>query len=132
MSYLLHTDTCASRVRDVQAVRNHFALHPGGLFVSAVSLTGLEIWLLRPRTPLRHRTEYFSFQQGVTVLDVTEPIAHRAAMVDSGLRRQGQRLGVADLLIAATALEQRLTLVTHSTHRFVNVAGLTVLDWAVP
>jgi hypothetical protein len=66
MSYLLHTDTCASGVRDVRAVRNHFALHPGGLFISAVTLTGLEIWLLRPSTPLRHRTGYFSFQQGVT------------------------------------------------------------------
>ncbi len=132
MSYLLHTDTCASMIRDVPSVRNHFALHPGALFVSAVSLTGLEIWLLRPRTPLRHRAGYFTFQHGVTVLDVTEPIAHRAAMIDSGLRRQGQRLGLAGLLIAATALERGLTLVTHSTQRFANVAGLTILDWAVP
>jgi predicted nucleic acid-binding protein len=36
------------------------------------------------------------------------------------------------LLIAATALEQGLTLVTHSTQRFAIVTGLTVLDWAVP
>jgi predicted nucleic acid-binding protein len=97
-----------------------------------VSLTGLEIWLLRPRTPLRHRAGYFTFQQGIAVLDVTEPIAHRAAMIDSGLRRQGQRLGLAGLPIAATALERGLTLVTHSTQRFASVAGLTVLDWAVP
>ena len=132
MSYLLHTDTCASMIRDVPAVRGHFALHPVGLLVSAVSLVGLEIWLLRPRTPLRHRTGYFNFQQGVTVLDLTEPIAHRAAMIDSALRTQGQRLGLADLLIAATALERGLTLVTHSTRRFAGVAGLTALDWAVP
>ncbi|HZY84202.1 MAG TPA: type II toxin-antitoxin system VapC family toxin [Gemmataceae bacterium] len=132
MSHLLHTDTCASMIRDVPAVRNHSALHPAGLFVSAVSLTGLEIWLLRPKTPLRHRTEYFNFQQRVAILDVTEPIAHRAAMIDSAVRMQGQRLGLADLLIAATALEQRLTLVTHSTGRFASVPGLTVLDWAVP
>ena len=132
MSYLLHTDTCASMIRDVRTVRNHLALHPGALFVSAVSLTGLESWLLRPRTPLRHRNGYFTIQQGVSVLDVTEPIAHRAAMIDSGLRRQGRRFGLADLLIAATALERGLTLATHSTQRFANVAGLTVLDWAVP
>ena len=132
MSYLLHTDTCSSIIRDVQVVRGRFAGHPVGLFVSAVSLTGLEIWLLRPRTPLRHRTGYFNSQQGVTILDVTEPIAHRAAMIDSGLRGAGQRLGLADLLIAATALERGLTLVTHSTRRFAGIAGLTVIDWAVP
>ncbi|HEY5311421.1 MAG TPA: type II toxin-antitoxin system VapC family toxin [Pirellulales bacterium] len=34
-----------------------------------------------------------------------------------------------DLLIATTALVYNLTLVTHNTRDFFNVAGLSVCDW---
>jgi predicted nucleic acid-binding protein len=83
MSYLLHTDTCSSIIRDVRGVSNRFAQHPTEVHVSVVSLTGLEIWLLKFRTPLRYRRPFFNLQQRVTLLDVNEPIAHRAATIDS-------------------------------------------------
>ena len=132
MSYLLHTDMCSSIVRDVRAVSNRYALHPVGLHVSVASLTGLEVCLLRSKTPLRYRRTFFNFVQRVTVIDVTEPIAHRAAIIDSGLRGQRQRLGFADLLIAATALERELTLVTRKIPQFASVPGLTVINWNIP
>jgi len=36
-----------------------------------------------------------------------------------------------DLLIAATALEHQLTLVTHNVREFRRVEGLVVEDWTV-
>src|SRR5262249_13214014 len=96
-----------------------------------VSITGLEVWLLRRRTPLRYQQRFFGLQQVVTLLDVTEPIAHRAARIDHGCRSQGQRIGLADALIAATAKAGRLTRATHCTQRFTGVPGLALTDWAV-
>lgn len=132
MSQLLDTDTCTLIIRQVPPASDHFARRTGPLYLCAVSITELEIWLLRRRTPLRYQQPYFSVQQAVTVLDVTERIAHRAALLSVGSGRRGLRFGLGDALVAATALEHGLTLVTHSTQRFANVAGLTVLDWAVP
>lgn len=132
MSYLLHTDTCSSIIRDVAVVRNRFASCLVGVHVSVVSVTGLEIWLLRLRTPLRYRRTFFNFLQRVALLNVTEPVAHRAATIDSGLRSQGQRLGLADLLIAATALEDGRTLVTRKVPQFSNIPHLMTTDWSVP
>jgi tRNA(fMet)-specific endonuclease VapC len=132
MSLLLHTDTCASVIRETRSMRDRFAQTTSGLHVSVVSIYGLEVWLLRSRTPLQYRQKFFNLQYSVVLLNVTEPVAHRAAMLSSRLRQQGQRMGLADAFIAATALEHGLTLVTHSVQRFANITGLTVIDWAVP
>lgn len=132
MSYLLHTDTCSSVVRDVQMVANRFAQNAGNIHISAISITGLELWLLRFRTPLRYRQKFFNFVQTVSLIDIAEPIAHRAAMIGSRLRAQGQRMGLADLLIAATSIECGLSLVTRKLPLFSTIPALTVLDWSVP
>lgn len=132
MSQLLDTDFCTLIIRQVPPASGHFARRTVPLFLSAVSITELEIWFLRRRTPLRYQQPYFNLQQAVTVLDITEPIAHRAARLSVHPGRRGLQFGLGDALVTATALERVLTLVTHSTQRFANVAGLTVLDWAVP
>jgi tRNA(fMet)-specific endonuclease VapC len=41
----------------------------------------------------------------------------------------GSRIGPNDLLIAATALANDLTLVTHNVREFSRVLGLRVEDW---
>ena len=132
MSQLLDTDTCALIIRQIPPASTRFAQRTEPLYLSAVSITELEIWLLRRRTPLRYQQPYFNLQQAVTILDVTEPIAHRAALLSVAAGRKGPKLGLGDALVAATALERGLTLVTHSTGRFASVAGLTALDWAAP
>lgn len=45
------------------------------------------------------------------------------------LRRQGVRIGTHDLRIAATALNQQMTVVTANVSDFARVPGLTVEDW---
>jgi predicted nucleic acid-binding protein len=100
--------------------------------VSVVSITGLEIWLLRSRTPLRYQQRFFQLRQAVVLLDVTEPIAHQAALVLRGLRSLNRTIGLADALIAATALEQGLTLISHASQVFAGIPGLTVVDWPIP
>jgi predicted nucleic acid-binding protein len=132
MSYLLDTDVCASIIRDIRAANLRFAQHTAVSRISVVSITELEMWLLNPRTPLRYRTKFFNLAQNVPLLPVTEPIAHRAAMIHHGLRSLGQRIHLGDALIAATALEQGLTLITRPTPPFTRIPGLTVIDWSIP
>lgn len=48
------------------------------------------------------------------------------------LGSRGLLIGPNDLLIAATALANSLTLVTHNTREFSRVPGLKLEDWEVP
>lgn len=45
---------------------------------------------------------------------------------------QGTPIGPNDLMIAAIAIAQGLTLVTHNSDEFLRVPGLTVEDWQAP
>ena len=47
------------------------------------------------------------------------------------LRTQGTPIGDMDTLIAAHALAEKLTLITHNTRHFENVPGLKLEDWMV-
>ena len=61
-------------------------------------------------------------------LTVTPPVAERAGRIAAERTR-----GLADCLIAATALEHRLTLVTRNVADFVDVEGLEIVNpWERP
>jgi tRNA(fMet)-specific endonuclease VapC len=67
---------------------------------------------------------------------VSEPFDDAAAVeygrIRADLAARGMLIGPNDLLIAAVVLAHRLTLVTHNTAEFSQVAGLTLEDWLTP
>lgn len=65
----------------------------------------------------------------VTWLPITQAVAQRAGTVAAGLRRAGRPCGSMDPLLAATALEQGLTLVTRNTRHFEAVPGIALENW---
>jgi toxin FitB len=61
------------------------------------------------------------------VLPVTQSIAERWGILDGQRQAAGRPLGVADGMIAATALEHGLTLVTRNTKDFAGL-GVTLFN----
>ncbi|MDJ1168062.1 PIN domain-containing protein [Roseofilum sp. BLCC_M154] len=55
-------------------------------------------------------------------------IIHTASRIYANLRRKGTPIQFADILIAATALEQDLTLVSHDSD-MLRIEGLKLEDW---
>jgi tRNA(fMet)-specific endonuclease VapC len=66
------------------------------------------------------------------VLLATAAIFERAAELWASARRGGHPHGDADMLIAATALEHQLSLVTGNRPHFDWIPGITVVDWRQP
>ena len=66
-----------------------------------------------------------TFLAGLQVLDVSSTIAMRAGNLQSEFRRRGQTRSLADMLVAATALEHGLQLLTDNARDF-RVPGLTL------
>ena len=71
--------------------------------------------------------ERFFSQFAVLPLDTTA--AKVAGRIRSELSVNGTPIGPSDLLIAAIALVNNLTLVTHNTREFSRVGGLVIEDW---
>jgi len=69
------------------------------------------------------------FCEASEVLPITEAVAVRASEIYGGLRRRGVVIGDADILIAATALENDLAVVTNNEAHFSRIPGLSLENW---
>jgi len=68
---------------------------------------------------------------GSRIEPLTGAIVEQAAIIWSQLQRTGERIGDADVLVAATALHHGVPLVTGNTEHFKRVAGLTLINWRI-
>lgn len=80
------------------------------------------------------RVQLRAFEQlwqalGIVMIDLS--VLDKAAELYADLRRAGQLIEDADLLIAAIALVHDLTLVTNNTSHFSRIADLQVEDWLI-
>jgi predicted nucleic acid-binding protein len=68
-----------------------------------------------------------AFLEGKEILPLSQAVIERFAMVRGGLPRQTrQQIGDMDILIAATALEHDLTLLTRNLREFQHIPNLSL------
>lgn len=73
-----------------------------------------------------------SFLSSVTILPFSLQEVEQAAQVRALLKSQGQPIGAYDVLIAATALQHNLLMVTANQKEFERVPGLQIENWRQP
>jgi tRNA(fMet)-specific endonuclease VapC len=69
------------------------------------------------------------FLSSVAILPFNTPEAEKAAEIRVILKTQGQPIGAYDILIAATALQHQLTMVTANQREFDRVPDLQTERW---
>lgn len=72
---------------------------------------------------------YYEFTQRFTSLPYNDLAIEHYAKIRLNLERKGNPIGPNDLLIAAIALANDLTLVTHNKSEFGRVTNLKIVDW---
>jgi tRNA(fMet)-specific endonuclease VapC len=87
---------------------------------------------LKAKSASRQLQQFATFCQHCQILPVTDGIFDRAADLWAATHAVGRPRKDADHLIAATALEHGLTLVTGNAIDFSWVVGLTIVDWRQP
>ena len=70
-----------------------------------------------------------SFMSACDILSLDLLIAQKASDIYDILRKKGKLVEDADILIAATALESDLIVVTDNTRHFERVEGLEIVNW---
>lgn len=131
--FLLDTNILSELTRprpEVAVTSRIYATSPDRLFASEMSR-----YELRYGAQLRDRPEEFWERVASLILPVPVwiPVESEVAMatgdLDARLRRQGTRIELADVCIAATALAFDLVLVTRNVRHFENVPALSVENW---
>jgi tRNA(fMet)-specific endonuclease VapC len=125
MTYLLDSDVVADWLNGVpSAVQLVARLAPAGLAISEVTYGEIYEGIYYGRNPKQAERVFQQFLRSVDVLPLTRLTWRRFARIRGELRRTGQLIGDPDLLIAATALQRNLTVVTGNRRHFTRVAGL--------
>lgn len=128
--YLLDTDWIVDVLcgRDA-AIQTLVGLAPQGLAVSYISYGELFEGVYFSRDPATALGALLAFLEGKDLLSPTLKIMERFGILRGGLtRRVRQQVGDMDLLIAATAIEHDLTLLTRNLKDFRHIPDLKVYE----
>jgi len=132
MIRLLDTCVCVFLIRSKQAwILERFAtFEPGDLGISSVTESELRYGAEKSAAPARNQHQLDHFLLSLPVLPYGGECARHYGEIRRHLEIRGTPIGSMDLLIAAHARAEKLTLVTHNTREFVRVPGLLIEDWA--
>ena len=128
--WVLDTNTLIYFFKGMGRVSEVLLSHsPGDIAIPAIVLYELEVGIAKSTAPRKRR------QQLKTLIDVTQLLpfgsaeAEAAALIRASLEKNGQPIGPYDVLIAATALTQKATLVTRNIREFERIKHLNLEDW---
>lgn len=128
MSYLLDSDVVIDFLEERGgAAETINPLRADSISISLMTLGEVYEGILFGRNPVIAEAGLERFLREVDVVGLDRSTMRRFAHVRGTLRRQGRIIPDPGLLIAATALEHNLTLVTRNVRRFDRVSELTVL-----
>jgi len=133
MTYLLDTNTCIQflRNRDSAVKRKMAAVDYEDVVLCAVVKAELYYGAQRSPQPDHSLAMLREFFAGFISLPFDDPAAEEYGRLRAQLSKRGTLIGPNDLMIAAIALANKATLVTHNTREFSRVEGLRLEDWEV-
>jgi tRNA(fMet)-specific endonuclease VapC len=127
LSYLVDSDIVADWLQGrSQAVQLLSSLEPQGLAISLITYGEIYEGVLYSRDPKASERIFRRFMRDVTILPVNKVVMKRFAYLRGQLRGAGSLIADFDLLIAATAIEYQLTLITRNIRHFDRVPGLSL------
>lgn len=131
MIYLLDTNVCIRYLNGrAPSVRQRLqVLQPVDVAVCSVVKSELFYGAQRSRDPERSLAVQRQFLQPYRSLPFDDAAAEIAGVLRAQLAEQGLPIGPHDVQIAAIALANDCTLVTHNRCEFSRVPGLTTEDW---
>ena|SRR5216684_3241048 len=127
MTPLVDTDWLADYLNGTPgAVRLLTSLLPQGLAISLITFGEIYEGIYYGRNPRQAEQIFLRLLHGIDVLPLNRAIMRRFARLRGDLRRRGQIIADPDILIAATALHHRLTIITRNLAHFQRIPNLTI------
>ena len=120
----------ASYKKTSAIIRGHFEkLKPKEICIPAIVVAELEFGAMHSDNYKRNMEVITEIIAPYKIIPFTEKEAVVYGQIREHLTRNGTPIGPNDMLIAATALANGATLVTHNTGEFNRVPSLALADW---
>ncbi|MDQ3250564.1 MAG: type II toxin-antitoxin system VapC family toxin [Chloroflexota bacterium] len=131
MRYLLYTNACIRYLngRSLPLAQKLLALPVTSVFVCSIVKAELFFGAAKSQMIEQKLARQISFLNQFVSLPFDDASAQIFGRIRAELARRGTPIGAYDLQIAAIALVNNVTLVSHNTNEFARVAGLMLEDW---
>lgn len=131
MTWLLDTNVCVAFLNGGDTnVRDHLlALSPSDVFLCSVVKAELLYGARKSARVDENLARLSAFFAAMESLPFDDAAAEHYGLLRAQLESVGTPIGANDMMIAATALAARVTLVTRNQREFARVAGLAMESW---
>jgi len=130
MSYMLDTNICIYAIKqNANVISAINANKDKGLSISAITMSELEYGVYKSRHIEKNRLALIKFLSIIEILPYNAGTAHEYGIIRAYLQKHGHLIGNMDLLIAAHAKSERLTLVTNNFGEYSRIEGLRLENW---
>ena len=131
MRVLLDTNICIYMIKNKPPeIRKHFERFvPGNIAISSITVAKLQYGVEKSTAREKNALALGAFLLPLDSASFDTESAVAYGKIRAELERQGKHIGSIDMLIAAQAIAQGLTLITHNLKKLDRVPGLKCETW---
>ena len=132
MTYMLDTNICiyVMKKKTENVLRRFREEMDGGICISSITLAELEYGMKHSSDPVKNEQALLRFLAPLSVLPFGAAAASEYGEIRAYLQSRGTPIGPLDMLIAAHARVEGMTLVTNNMREFERVPELDLENWA--
>ena len=132
MTYMLDTNICiyVMKKKPENVLRRFREAMDGGICISSITLAELEYGMKHSSDPVKNEQALLRFLAPLSVLPFGAAAASEYGEIRAYLQSRGTPIGPLDMLIAAHARVEGMTLVTNNMREFERVPELDLENWA--
>jgi len=128
--YLIDTNIIIYRLKNLGNVNANFLKNKDNhMSLSVISYGELVFGAKKSKAVEKNMETVNAIKSIFPLLEITSEIMNIFREVKAYTQKIGKTIDDMDLLIAATAITNNFTLVTHNTKHFKNIPNLKVEDW---
>lgn len=128
--YVLDTNTLIFFFKGVGNVSEKLLeTAPKEIGIPSIVVYELEVGIAKSTSPEKRTEQLAALLSHVKIFPFGLKEARSASKIRVALEKRGQHIGRYDILIAATALANQATLITHNTKEFRRIDQLQYEDW---
>jgi len=133
MKFLIDTNICIYIINNRVEGSSHWIRSAGieNVCISSISIAELEYGISKSVKFEETQNALYKFLSGFNILDFDLNAAQAYGKIRSDLQKSGTPIGSMDMLIAATAISRKMTLVSNNEKEFNRISNLETVNWVI-